>query len=353
MATFGSMAWATRVRDGTVVHVTEVRTGLACGCVCPGCGVVLEAVNSENPAWRIRPHFRHDKGSELKGCATDGVVAAARAVLGDVEEFLLPAMDITAEAVSPDGRVFCETVAEAERVAPVAGIEFVDQTEAVLTLADGQQVLVCLVATSTEAARRMEAGASLAEVIVDVSDPVLRTADRETLRRHIALSPVGRMGCHQQREAELREAAQRLASRKAAGYWEARQQRFDSFSPLAVDRRFRAPSPGAVLQMPGPAAGRKPAELAWSTGPLPTDRATAIQRVRLLYRNGAFRLHGVRIDYDDVSAAARQARAAGESLQGFLAAQDVRWRLFGDLKSITDFLVAGGSAVRAVLDRAS
>jgi len=46
------LVWATRIETRTAAHISEVASGLACSCTCPGCNATLEAVNSENPFWR-------------------------------------------------------------------------------------------------------------------------------------------------------------------------------------------------------------------------------------------------------------------------------------------------------------
>ena len=64
--------------DGRLVHVEDVQTGLASGCVCPGCGARLVAKN----AGEIREHhFSHSTGSE--SCGEGWLHATAKLLLAE------------------------------------------------------------------------------------------------------------------------------------------------------------------------------------------------------------------------------------------------------------------------------
>lgn len=348
MPKVGSMVWATRAGDGTAVHVTEVKTGLACGCTCPGCNAVLEAVNSENLHWERRPHFRHHKSPELEDCSTAALVRAAHAAIGDIESFLLPGLSVDGTATSPDGKVFTETVHEPAQVARVSGYEFVDATDAVLTLSGGQQIYVRLVAARITPEGLPAKQGAMAEVAIDVSDPVLRTADAGVLRQHISLSLAGRIWCHHQRTSELRAKALDLATRRAAEHWAARTSPTPATSvPVEPSQRpgslrSIAPSPRLAENSPGNASS-----YTWTRGQLPTDRGAKIRQVRRLYNDGAYRHYAPRINYDEVLLEARRARAQGRDLRQLLETWRTAFNLGDDLKPITSVLLVAG-LVRAV-----
>lgn len=343
MPKVGSMVWATRASDGTAVHVTEVKRGLACGCTCPGCNAVLEAVNSENLHWDHRPHFRHHKSPELEDCSTTALVRAAQAAISGIDSFLLPGLSVDGTATSPDGKVFTETVHEPAQVARIAGYEFVDTTDAVLTLSGGQQIYVRLVAARIAPEGLPAKQGAMAEVAIDISDPVLRTADAGVLRQHISLNLAGRIWCHHQRTSELRAKALDLAKRRAAEHWAARPsatpttsvpvepgQRPDSLGPIA-------PSPRLAVNSPGNGSS-----YTWTRGQLPTDRSAEIRRVRRLYKDGAYRHYAPRINYDDVLLQARQARAQGRDLPQLFETWRTAFNLGDDLKPITSVLLVAG-----------
>lgn len=66
------MAWAERKSDRQVVNVwmlSRAETGLACGCVCAGCGAVLEAVNAGQPA----AHFESETPVECHSVTKQGL----------------------------------------------------------------------------------------------------------------------------------------------------------------------------------------------------------------------------------------------------------------------------------------
>jgi hypothetical protein len=146
------MAWATDRDSGAAKYILEVDRGLRCSCVCPACGSALEAVNSRNPNWRKRPHFRHTAGTETEDCA---VLAARQAILraladlGDTDgqSFDLPGRTRSVEAQGLSGTIYTGTAsAPAIRVLPEA-VRLVDAQSAAIRLDDGREVLVQVVAT--------------------------------------------------------------------------------------------------------------------------------------------------------------------------------------------------------------
>ena len=52
------------VKGGLLVRVSEVVSGLRCGCVCPGCGGVLVARKGE----KVEHHFAHHSVDDCAGC---------------------------------------------------------------------------------------------------------------------------------------------------------------------------------------------------------------------------------------------------------------------------------------------
>ncbi|GAC1405693.1 MAG: hypothetical protein NVSMB6_00660 [Burkholderiaceae bacterium] len=180
---------------------------------------MLEAVNSENPSWKRRPHFRHEKSAELDSCSDVALIAAAKACVAEIDEILLPQVEIPAEARTSGGTVIRQTLKSEAVITKVTAYEFVDMTDAVLTLEDGQQIYVRLTASGSVKSNAAKQG-PLAEIVIDLSDPVLRTADRATLRRHISLSADHRIWCRNQAWNARQVEAQRLADQAASDYVE-------------------------------------------------------------------------------------------------------------------------------------
>lgn len=285
-----TMVWATRAADGTAVHVLEVEAGLACACLCPGCRAVLEAVNSRNPQRKRRPHFRHYAAPELEDCTVVAALAAARAAIAQLDSFETPVRSVEGRAESVDGRVFSEVVSTAAAVQPVTRYAFVDMADAVLTLADGQQVYVRLAAHSPQTHDLEPKQQAIPEIVIDIADPALQGFDRETLRRYIALSPTGRVWCNNQ---ALQLQADRLAAHKAQAYDVSRPAPPSSFlRPGAVEDR----SPAGPLRAQ-PSLYRDPAAFAWCSADAPVRINSAEVLVwRGFYKNGAYRLYAPRLD---------------------------------------------------------
>ncbi len=77
---FGELA------DGTIVHVTEVVSGLACDCVCPGCRARLVARKGALK----EHHFGHYRSAQCKQALESALHKLAKQVLDERRELLLP-----------------------------------------------------------------------------------------------------------------------------------------------------------------------------------------------------------------------------------------------------------------------
>lgn len=165
-----TLCWASSQDGGQAKHISEVKSGLLCACVCPGCGAVLEAVNSQNPHWKKRPHFRHHRGDEAEDCGEAAFKVGTHEAFKSIRVINIPSEQGT--STTP---------------VSVVSLELTDTTDAILTLADGQRVLVRLLATSKfEGASSAQQG--LTEILIDISDPLLRYAPLDELRKHIELT---------------------------------------------------------------------------------------------------------------------------------------------------------------------
>lgn len=224
-----TMVWATRRKNNIAAHISEVPSGLACDCICPGCSATLEAVNSENPFWKKRPHFRHYNAPELSDCETKAVMKAAKETFSKGNKFLTPEKMVSVTVRSKSGKSFTEERLIPSDVQEITAYDFVDSTDAVLTLSNGQQIYVRLIATGKLSDYSNPKQTQFAEVLIDISDPVLRTANRDVLREHITLSPEQRKWCSNQIDSSLQKellmAAQRAADEHDQHMYAAQEKR--------------------------------------------------------------------------------------------------------------------------------
>jgi hypothetical protein len=82
--------------DGSVVHISEVERGLACGCVCPACGIRIVANKRKR-----QHHFKHHRNSS--GCTYGPETNAhyfAKLLLERVRWITLPERRVTVDGVT-------------------------------------------------------------------------------------------------------------------------------------------------------------------------------------------------------------------------------------------------------------
>lgn len=143
------MAWATRAIDHLPVHVQTLgrkQTGLACGCVCPGCGAPVEAVNAgQDAAHFLKPNshgmsFRHKAGNQRGDC----MALAARAALMHQwvsQDFIeLPAVKATSFLRGVSGRRYSANVSGETGLVQVVERRWLNSQSAEVTLADGRVI---------------------------------------------------------------------------------------------------------------------------------------------------------------------------------------------------------------------
>ena len=78
------------LRDGQLWHISQVATGLACGCTCPGCGALLVARNS---AGNVKvAHFAHYQALECTTGLQTAIHLAAKDIIAQHKQLCLPGM---------------------------------------------------------------------------------------------------------------------------------------------------------------------------------------------------------------------------------------------------------------------
>ena len=71
---------------GSVVHISEVERGLACACVCPGCGKPMLAKHGDE----MGHHFAHVDGDECKNGYVNSLYYALKRALDNLGYIVLP-----------------------------------------------------------------------------------------------------------------------------------------------------------------------------------------------------------------------------------------------------------------------
>ena len=78
------------VREGRLLHISEVPRGLACGCMCPACGDRLVARQGS-----LREHhFAHAAGKDCRTAVETAFHLAAKEILASRKEIVLPSVEI-------------------------------------------------------------------------------------------------------------------------------------------------------------------------------------------------------------------------------------------------------------------
>ena len=73
-------------KDGQVVHVSEVLSGLKCGCICPSCGEALVAKKGS----KMQHHFAHSSGNSCEYGYETSLHLAAKEILSEANRMVLP-----------------------------------------------------------------------------------------------------------------------------------------------------------------------------------------------------------------------------------------------------------------------
>lgn len=84
---------------GELVEPAAVPNGLACDCVCPGCGQALVAYNQGHI--RTTPYFGHAAGAECAGGVESALHLAGKQALLQAKRMNLPALEVSATGIAP------------------------------------------------------------------------------------------------------------------------------------------------------------------------------------------------------------------------------------------------------------
>jgi hypothetical protein len=203
------MAWANDLQSGVARYVLEVAPGARCKCA--GCGSLVLPVNSRNPIWKRRPHFRHESGSaEEHRCRTAAARSAIERTLANSGTFRLPGHEVRVEFVGVSGARHLGRAFAPAKDAHLERVLYSDEALFILRLDDGRLIRVVGKGTAVKAA-----ASTAAAVELTLDDEQLSAMSPEQIRDRLYLDPhafVWRNHCDEkslEREALL--AARALA----------------------------------------------------------------------------------------------------------------------------------------------
>jgi hypothetical protein len=189
------LAWASDRKSGAAKHISEVKSGRACNCICPGCAHPLQAVNAGKAIFKRRPHFRHDIGQERSRCRLKATQMAVQRLLLELGVFELPGRACTKTVRGTSGKQYQGEAATPPASVRIKSLILDDLALAVLELEDGRNIEVWV----RGKIHRGDPGLCppRAVITLNLDDPTLSSLDPEQLRARLFLNP-GSMGwlCH-------------------------------------------------------------------------------------------------------------------------------------------------------------
>ncbi|WOG29910.1 hypothetical protein [Endozoicomonas sp. 8E] len=88
-------------QNGQLLHISEVKSGLDCDCICPGCKTPLIARKGE-----VRTHhFAHHQGQESESCIETTLHRFAKQVIASHKKVRIPEDHISASSVDKAGKI--------------------------------------------------------------------------------------------------------------------------------------------------------------------------------------------------------------------------------------------------------
>lgn len=236
--------------DGTIVHVSAVERGLACACVCPGCGGRLVAHKGE----RKEHHFQHHSSAPCAGAFESALHKLAKQILDRELKLMLPVIEYGEgddRVVESSGGLFEFDSAEIE--VPFPGF----QPDVVLHRGERRLLVEVLVTHETDLEKQERiARTGLSAVEIDLSrlahsadldqvtEAICRSAPRWWLHNERLTRARERWEAQQAAKARLAaEAAERIRLRKER---ELEQTAEHLRRALAAPVRERATNPHAA-----------------------------------------------------------------------------------------------------------
>lgn len=181
------------IKDGVLVDVSAVESGLACGCVCPSCHRRLQANKGEV----VSHYFSHDPSDEAKGCegaAETAIHLMAKQLLVEAQRMFVPKLEVTVAMSDMNG-----TVHEEKALVESEGWKVFDRVESEIRFGGvrpdiigykGSEPLLIEVAVTHFTDRdkvRLIRNRSISAIEIDLSD-VSNTVTTSELRKRVVES---------------------------------------------------------------------------------------------------------------------------------------------------------------------
>jgi hypothetical protein len=187
------LAWGKDRSTGVGRHITEVKRGLACNCICESCGHRLEAVNPQKRVFRRgekRPFFRHYRGQEKGRCLIlASRLALQRALLAEQGVFELPARRIHMALNGASGATYIGTAENPAETVFVRDVRLTDEALAVLVLEGGREIQVLAKGTFRSSPEGDAPGLAVVELDCDAAEIASMSTDE--IRSRLFLRPDG------------------------------------------------------------------------------------------------------------------------------------------------------------------
>ncbi|RPD51150.1 competence protein CoiA family protein [Paracnuella aquatica] len=81
------------IKDGRLMHIDDVETGLRCGCKCPACHTNLVAKNRKGN--KKEAHFAHHNGAQCSGAVESAIHLMAKQIIAEEKKIRTPAITQT------------------------------------------------------------------------------------------------------------------------------------------------------------------------------------------------------------------------------------------------------------------
>lgn len=202
------------LKDGKLLHIDDVETGIACGCVCPHCASPLVARNRDFEGRVRRAHFAHIADVDCRGASESALHRLAKEILLQSRQLHLPA-----ELLFPGA-----TCSEFHTSAPAMLValsdvrleqSLTDLRPDVVAVANGRDLSVEIRVTHEvdEDKRRKLVAVGMACVEIDLREFVGKLFTAEQIRKFLIDGPKSRRWVHSPAaEAERSRLAQFAAT---------------------------------------------------------------------------------------------------------------------------------------------
>lgn len=147
-----TLAWARDMRSGLLRYILELNEnerGRACGCACISWNTPLISVNAAKVEYDVRPHFRHESGTETQSCQ---VLTARAALLASLQQggwIVLPRLRHCVTVKGLSGTAYEGWSEIPPQTVRVASLHYLDTTTADVLLDDGRRLRVVVIGSAT------------------------------------------------------------------------------------------------------------------------------------------------------------------------------------------------------------